>query len=99
MPLHRHDFGGLVFLRVESLSVAGEDLDGSDDGGHPHGPRKHGAGVCIQLFAAKIHVADNSVPRATMQVARKCSLGPTLLMPKSMTPRKPASRKKAESTS
>src|SRR5271154_6379419 len=59
----------------------------------------HPAGVCIQLLAAKIHVADNKVPSATMQVARKCSLGPTLLIPNSITPRNPASRKNAESTS
>ena len=57
------------------------------------------AGVCIQLLAAKIQVADSKVPTATMQVAKKCSFGPTLLMPNSMTPRNPASRKKAESTS
>src|ERR1700737_4877523 len=56
----------------------------------------HPAGVCIQLFADRIHVAEMSVPTATMQVARKCSLGPTLLIPNSMTPRNPASRKNAE---
>jgi hypothetical protein len=59
----------------------------------------HPAGVCIQLFAASIQVADSSVPMATMQVARKCSRGPTLLMPNNITPRRPASRKNAERTS
>src|SRR5271155_4072501 len=57
------------------------------------------AGVCIQLFAARIQVADNKVPSATMQVAKKCSFGPTLLIPNSITPRNPASRKKADNTS
>ncbi|MNF15512.1 hypothetical protein D3C80_2181560 [compost metagenome] len=56
-------------------------------------------GVCIQEFAERIQVAEISVPIATMAVARKCSFGPTRLRPNSMTPRKPASRKKAVSTS
>src|SRR3546814_20687005 len=56
-------------------------------------------GVCIQLFAAMIQVAEMSVPSATMQVAKKCSRLPTLEMPNSITPRNPASRKKAVSTS
>src|SRR3546814_5786869 len=37
-------------------------------------------GVCIQLFAAMIQVAEMSVPSATMQVAKKCSRLPTLEM-------------------
>ena len=40
-----------------------------------------------------------SVPNATISVAKKCRPAPTRLRPKSITPRKPASRKKAESTS
>src|SRR3546814_20253910 len=55
-------------------------------------------GVCIQLFAAMIQVAEMSVPSATMQVAKKCSRLPTLEMPNSITPRNPAPRKKAVST-
>jgi len=39
------------------------------------------------------------VPSATIKVAKKCRRGPTRGMPKSMIPRKPASRKKAVSTS
>ncbi|MNL69588.1 hypothetical protein D3C87_1944670 [compost metagenome] len=57
------------------------------------------AGVCIHEFAERIQVAEISVPTATMTVAKKCSFGPTRLRPNSMTPRKPASRKKAVSTS
>ena len=56
-------------------------------------------GVCIQLLEARIQVADTSVPTATAQVDRKCRPGPTRFMPNSITPRKPASRKKAVSTS
>ena len=56
-------------------------------------------GVCIQLLDARIHVAEISVPSATISVAKKCSPGPTRFQPNSMTPRKPASRKKAVSTS
>src|SRR5260370_42156455 len=55
-------------------------------------------GVSIQLFEARIQVAEISVPSATMMVAKKCRLGPTLLQPNSATPRNPASRKKAVST-
>src|SRR3546814_4808612 len=46
-----------------------------------------------------IQKAEMKVPTATAKVAAKCSPLPTLLMPKSMTPRKPASRKKAVNTS
>ncbi len=56
-------------------------------------------GVCIQEFTDRIQNAEKKVPMATIRVARKCSRGPTFVMPNSMTPRKPASRKKAESTS
>ncbi|MNW22915.1 hypothetical protein D3C71_2246950 [compost metagenome] len=56
-------------------------------------------GVCIQLLEARIQVAEISVPTATMTVAKKCSPRPTLFQPNSMTPRKPASRKNAVSTS
>lgn len=40
-----------------------------------------------------------SVPTATVQVAKKCSFGPTLVQPNSMIPRNDASRKNAVSTS
>ena len=56
-------------------------------------------GVCIQLLAARIQNVENSVPSATMQVARKCSFGDTRFQPNSITPRKLASRKNAVSTS
>ena len=56
-------------------------------------------GVCIQLLTLRIQKAEMAVPIATMQVAAKCSPLPTRSMPNSMTPRKPASRKKAVSTS
>src|SRR5258705_13784990 len=48
---------------------------------------------------ARIQNAEMSVPVATMIVARKCRPGPTLFHPNSITPRNPASRKKAVSTS
>jgi hypothetical protein len=57
------------------------------------------AGVCIQLLTLRIQNAENSVPTATISVAKKCRLRPTRLMPNSITPRKPASRKNADSTS
>ncbi|MCY1520579.1 hypothetical protein D9M68_553610 [compost metagenome] len=56
-------------------------------------------GVCIQLFEARIQKVEISVPIATITVAKKCSPGPTRCQPNSMTPRKPASRKNAVSTS
>ena len=56
-------------------------------------------GVCIQLFTERIQKAEMKVPIATIRVAVKCSPLPTLFMPNSITPRKPASRKKAVSTS
>ena len=57
------------------------------------------AGVCIQEFTARIQNADTSVPAATMPVAVTCRDFETRPMPKSITPRKPASMKKAVSTS
>ncbi len=57
------------------------------------------AGVCIHELADRIQKAENSVPIATIMVARKCSRGPTRLRPNSMMPRNPASRKNADSTS
>ncbi|MNT85589.1 hypothetical protein D3C72_2257710 [compost metagenome] len=56
-------------------------------------------GVCIQLLEARIQKVEMMVPMATITVAKKCRFGPTRFQPNSMTPRKPASRKKAVSTS
>ncbi|MNW06177.1 hypothetical protein D3C71_2025350 [compost metagenome] len=56
-------------------------------------------GVCIQLLDARIQVVEISVPSATIAVANICRPGPTLFHPNSITPRKPASRKKAVRTS
>ena len=56
-------------------------------------------GVCIQLMAAMIQKVEISVPSATMAVQKKCTHGPTRRAPNSITPRNPASRKKAVSTS
>ena len=56
-------------------------------------------GVCIQLLTLRIQNAEMNVPSATMHVAAKCSPGPTRFIPNSITPRNPASRKKAVSTS
>src|SRR5665213_331178 len=57
------------------------------------------AGVCIQLLTLIIQVAEISVPSATIVVAKKCNPLPTLVMPNNMTPRNPASRNNAVSTS
>ena len=56
-------------------------------------------GVCIHELAARIQNALISVPKATMQVEKKCSFGPTFFQPNSITPRNDASRKNAVSTS
>ena len=72
-----------------------QPIDGNDAAVDDSKPR----GVCIQLFDARIQRRRNSVPVATMTVAKKCRPGPTLFQPNSMTPRKPASRKNAVSTS
>ncbi|MNN65751.1 hypothetical protein D3C81_1812760 [compost metagenome] len=56
-------------------------------------------GVCIQLLEARIQKVEIKVPMATMTVAKKCSPRPTRFQPNSITPRKPASRKKAVRTS
>lgn len=56
-------------------------------------------GVCIQPMAAMIQKVEISVPSATITVQKKCTAGRTLCAPNSITPRKPASRKKAVSTS
>src|SRR3546814_11604006 len=65
----------------------------------PLAPISKPVGVCIQLLTDNIQKAEMKVPTATAKVAAKCSPLPTLLMPKSMTPRKPDSRKKAVNTS
>ena len=57
------------------------------------------AGVCIQEFALRIQKAESSVPAATAMLERKWIRGGTRFAPKSMMPRKLASRKKAVSTS
>ena len=56
-------------------------------------------GVCIQLLEARIQKVEISVPMATITVEKKCRPGPTRFQPNSITPRKPASRKNAVSTS
>ncbi|MNL76828.1 hypothetical protein D3C87_2028580 [compost metagenome] len=57
------------------------------------------AGYCIQLLAERIQKPERAVPPATITAEMKCRLGGTRFQPKSMTPRKEASRKKADSTS
>jgi len=57
------------------------------------------AGVCIHELSARIQNADTVVPIATSALATICSQSGTRFMPKSITPRKVASRKKAVSTS
>ena len=47
----------------------------------------------------KIQNMEIQVPIATIKVEKKCALGPTRPQPNSMMPRKPASKKKAVSTS
>ena len=56
-------------------------------------------GVCSQLLDERIQKVDTNVPRATMQVAKKCSRSDTRPQPNNITPRKLASRKNAVSTS
>ena len=51
----------------------------------------------MKLFDARIQNVEISVPTATISVAKKCA--PTRCQPNSITPRKPASRKNAVSTS
>ncbi len=57
------------------------------------------AGVCIQELSARIQNAETVVPNATTEQAAMCTQSGTRFMPKSMMPRKVASRKKAVSTS
>ena len=57
------------------------------------------AGVCIQELSARIQKAESEVPAATSAVAPMCAHAGTRFMPKSITPRKVASRKNAVSTS
>ena len=57
------------------------------------------AGVCIHEFSARIQNALSVVPKATKKVAIRCTRSLTLPWPNSITPRKPASRKNAVSTS
>ena len=54
------------------------------------------AGVCIHELATTIQIALKCAPRQTMQVAKKCTLGPTWSQPNSSTARKPDSRKNAK---
>jgi hypothetical protein len=56
-------------------------------------------GVCIQELSARIQNAESVVPTATITDDRMCTRVETRSMPKSITPRKVASRKKAVSTS
>ena len=53
-------------------------------------------GVCIQELAIRIHSALKWAPKTTRKVARSHSRGPRRLPPKSISPRKPPSRKKAK---
>src|SRR5258708_18713931 len=57
------------------------------------------AGVCIQELSARIQNAETVVPKATIIVDAMCTQSGTRFMPKSITPRNVASRKKAVSTS
>ncbi len=56
-------------------------------------------GVCIQELSARIQNAESVVPSATIAAENTCIQPGTRFMPKSITPRKVASRKKAVSTS
>ena len=54
------------------------------------------AGVCCHELATMIHTALKCAPSATMQVAKKCSFGPTRSQPNSRIARNPDSRKNAK---
>ena len=56
-------------------------------------------GVCCQEFATTIQMAEKMLPRATMQVLKKCIRGPTRSHPNTRTARNPLSRKKAKTPS
>ena len=57
------------------------------------------AGVCIHELSARIQNAESVVPTATIAAENTWTQPGTRFMPKSITPRKVASRKKAVSTS
>jgi hypothetical protein len=57
------------------------------------------AGVCIHELSARIQNAESVVPAATMIAEVTCTRPETRFMPKSITPRKVASRKNAVRTS
>ncbi len=57
------------------------------------------AGVCIHELSARIQNAESVVPTATMAEEKMCTQFGTRFMPKSITPRKVASRKNAVNTS
>jgi hypothetical protein len=57
------------------------------------------AGVCIHELSARIQNAETVVPKATTAHDAMCTQSGTRRMPKSMMPRKVASRKNAVSTS
>ena len=56
-------------------------------------------GDSVAEIGRRLAACGVNVPSATMQVAKKCSLSDTRFQPNSITPRKPASMKKAVNTS
>ncbi len=54
------------------------------------------AGVCCQEFAITIQVAENTDPKNTMQVAKKCMRRDTRSQPNTSSDKKPDSRKNAK---
>src|SRR5210317_1287160 len=53
-------------------------------------------GCCIQAFATRIQRAERFEPKATIQVAKRCSFFETRSQPKNITAKNVASRKKAK---
>ena len=68
--LHRGDFHVLIVERVQTMLVAGQDLDGRHRDGHPQRHREHQPRFRIGLVAQQMPGADAADDERRRQVGR-----------------------------
>jgi hypothetical protein len=71
IPFHRQDFGRLIFKRIETVCVAGRDLQRRHESGHPHRHRKHYAGARVLLVAQQMPGAYRADDESGRQIGRQ----------------------------
>jgi hypothetical protein len=81
---------------LDGLKTIGPETRDFGPGGQPFPDDVKPAGVCCQLLATVIQIEENTEPRNTMIVEKKCMRAETLSQPKTSTAKNPDSKEEGE---